>query len=231
MSEYLIQSSTLEDIADAIRSKTGGSALINPEDMADKIDSIQTGDPYDIARQLISGTLTEYIDPQVTTLAHSAFYNRTSLTSVIVHSVTHIGSNAFYSVSAPLAFPNLTSFAAYALYNCKSSVVDFGATFHANIMNYLFDNATNLKNLIFRYNGIVPLVNIAQSMPPSFVSNGTGGTIYIPKTLYDHLGDGTALDYKSASNWSTIDGYGTITWAQIEGSQYETHYADGTEIS
>lgn len=43
MSDYLIQSSTLEDIADAIRSKTGGSALINPEDMADEIDSISTG--------------------------------------------------------------------------------------------------------------------------------------------------------------------------------------------
>lgn len=43
MSEYLIQSETLEDIADAIRSKTGGSALIAPEDMADEIESIQTG--------------------------------------------------------------------------------------------------------------------------------------------------------------------------------------------
>ena len=42
MSDYLIESSTLEDIADAIRSKTGGSALINPEDMADEIDGLAT---------------------------------------------------------------------------------------------------------------------------------------------------------------------------------------------
>lgn len=51
--------------------------------------------------------------------------------------------------------------------------------------------------------------------------NGTGGTIYIPKALYDHLGDGSDFDYKAATNWSTYDSYGTITWAQIEGSEYE----------
>lgn len=43
MSDYLIQSETLADIADAIRAKTGGSALINPEDMASKIESIPSG--------------------------------------------------------------------------------------------------------------------------------------------------------------------------------------------
>lgn len=43
MSDYLIQSATLDGIADAIRAKTGGSALINPEDMASEIDSISSG--------------------------------------------------------------------------------------------------------------------------------------------------------------------------------------------
>ena len=74
----------------------------------------------------------------------------------------------------------------------------------------------------------IPSTNCFNSTP--FKSGGTGGTIYIPKVLYDHLGDGTSLDYKAATNWSTIDGYGTITWAQIEGSIYETQYADGTPI-
>lgn len=64
-----------------------------------------------------------------------------------------------------------------------------------------------------------------------FKNGGTGGTIYIPKSLYNHLGDGGSYDYKSATNWATYDGYGTITWAQIEGSIYETQYADGTSIS
>ena len=64
-----------------------------------------------------------------------------------------------------------------------------------------------------------------------FKSGGTGGTIYIPKVLYDELGTGSAKDFKAATNWSTIDGYGTITWAQIEGSQYDGYYADGSPIT
>ena len=63
-----------------------------------------------------------------------------------------------------------------------------------------------------------------------FASGGSGGTIYIPESLYNHLGDGTSSDYKAATNWSTVNGYGTITWAKIEGSQYENYYADGTPI-
>lgn len=55
----------------------------------------------------------------------------------------------------------------------------------------------------------------------AFKSGGVGGTIYIPKSLYDHLGDGSEYDYKASTNWSAVDARGTITWAQIEGSEYE----------
>jgi hypothetical protein len=89
-----------------------------------------------------------------------------------------------------------------------------------------------LKTIIIRKSdACATLNNVGTFAETPFASGGSGGTIYIPKALYDHLGDGTALDYKSATNWSTLDGYGTITWAQIEGSYYETHYADGTVIS
>ena len=43
MADYLIHDSTLEDIADAIRAKTGGSSLIEPEDMPTEIASISGG--------------------------------------------------------------------------------------------------------------------------------------------------------------------------------------------
>jgi len=43
MADYLIHDSTLEDIADAIRSKTGGSSLIAPEEMPTEIASISGG--------------------------------------------------------------------------------------------------------------------------------------------------------------------------------------------
>lgn len=93
-----------------------------------------------------------------------------------------------------------------------------------------FTGCTNLETLILRGTSITLLSANAFNNTP-FKNGGSGGTIYIPKSLYDHLGDGTSLDYKAATNWSTFDGYGTITWAQIEGSIYETQYADGTPIS
>ena len=87
----------------------------------------------------------------------------------------------------------------------------------------------NMATLILRYSSIVKLAKW-DVLPSRFGNNGAGGTVYIPQSLYNHLGDGTASDYKAASNWSTYEGYGTITWAKIEGSQYENYYIDGTAI-
>jgi hypothetical protein len=47
MAEYIIQDSTLTDIADAIRAKDGSSAPILTEDMADAIAAIPSGGGYD----------------------------------------------------------------------------------------------------------------------------------------------------------------------------------------
>lgn len=44
MAEYLIQSETLDDIADAINAKTGGSSAMTPAEMAAAIGSISGGD-------------------------------------------------------------------------------------------------------------------------------------------------------------------------------------------
>lgn len=93
-----------------------------------------------------------------------------------------------------------------------------------------FQNCSQLNTLVFRAPYVTPIANLNAISGTPFASGRSGGTIYIPKALYDHLGDGTSLDYKTATNWSTIDGYGTITWAQIEGSIYETQYVDGTPI-
>ena len=100
------------------------------------------------------------------------------------------------------------------------------------IYNNAFQNNSNLTTLILRNPNVIrSLQGVAAFNGTPFASGGTGGTIYLPKALYDHLGDGTALDYQSATNWSTVYAYGTITWAQIEGSQYETQFADGTPLA
>ena len=43
MAEYLIQSETLDDIADAINAKTGGSSAMTPAEMVTAIAAIETG--------------------------------------------------------------------------------------------------------------------------------------------------------------------------------------------
>ena len=89
-----IQQTKFKEIADAIRAKTGSSALIKPSEFASKISSIN-GDTQ--LKSLIEGTITECIIPEGTTVLRSyAFYNCRSLTSITIpNSVTSIGNNAF----------------------------------------------------------------------------------------------------------------------------------------
>ena len=114
-------------------------------------------------------------------------------------STVGMGSNAFYG-------------------DAKLEIVDIGSC--NSIGNTAFYNCSKLTTIIMRKTSLVTLNNTNSFNNSPFKSGGTGGHIYIPKVLYDQLGTGTN-DYKAATNWSTVDGYGTITWHQIEGSEYE----------
>lgn len=142
------------------------------------------------------------------------FSGCTSLVTVVLPAVSGTGN-------LPLAFSGDTALKA----------VDLGDN-SGGITNKSFSDCTSFDTLILRSSSSVwALGNTNVFTNTKFASGGSGGTIYIPKSMHDHLGDGTSLDYKAATNWSTINGYGTITWAKIEGSQYENYYADGTAIS
>ena len=121
-----------------------------------------------------------------------------------------------------LRFPNATSSSSQQINGGNSNlmIADLGSVnkFAAN----LFYNNSSLSTIILRKsNAIVGLDNVSAFSGTPFKNGGAGGTIYIPKVLYDHLGDNTSNDYKKATNWATVDGYGTITWAKLEGSPYE----------
>ena len=128
--------------------------------------------------------------------------------------------------SDPNSSTNYYTFA----YNSALTIVDVGTLGRGNIGNMAFGSCPNLKTIILRSTTRLTLDGTGAFSGTPFASGGSGGTIYIPKALYDHLGDGTSSDYKAATNWSTLNGYGTITWAQIEGSTYETHYGNGELI-
>lgn len=138
--------------------------------------------------------------------------------------VTYLGQNAFRECTylTEARFPKLESQHAtgYVFYGCsRLALLDWGLN---QLKVNTFTNCSALKTLILRKTtGIQPLQNTTVFNGTPFKSGGSGGTIYIPEALYNHLGDGSALDYKAAANWSTYDGYGTITWAKLEGSAYE----------
>ena len=174
-----------------------------------------------------------------------SFANCKSLVSIHLPNLTTLyATHCFDGCSAltMACFPKLgTGSTQYTytatFYNCSSlQSADLGTLGDTSrgrgLNNQDFYGCTNLKTLILRKNdAICALGNISCFQNSSIASGGNGCTIYIPKALYDHLGDGSSLDYKAATNWSTVDGYETITWAQIEGSIYETQYADGTPIT
>lgn len=201
-------------------------------------------DTYAVARALLENAATEYIDDTITVLRRGAFFGCSNLTTVKVHNVEYIkyvnnvagqaGAFAGCGVTT-LALPKLrissVGIDGYRLFENASNLttIDLGQLFN-QVPAVTFFNCTNLSTIVLRSPTLAPLGGTNAFNGSPFKSGGTGGTIYIPKSLYDHLGDGTANDYKAATNWATVDGYGTITWAQIEGSAYETQYADGTPI-
>lgn len=135
-------------------------------------------------------------------LGNSMFRGCTSLTNVNLRNLDRAAENMFYGCSA------LT-------------------TLEFNAITYIYASAfarcSNLATLIIRSNNVPTLTDVNAFTGTPFGSGGSGGTIYVPSDLIS--------SYQSASNWSTLHGYGTVTWTAIEGSTYETQYADGTAIS
>lgn len=163
------------------------------------------------------------------------FSGNSAITSACINSAT-VATSIFYSCSAITAIA--VTQATYTNGRFTKPAEACNALKAIDVSKNASNSGTNaysvgssLDTLVLRRNGLVGLwggVNCFKGT--KFASGASGGTIYIPKSMYDHLGDGSSLDYKAASNWSTVDSYGTITWAQIEGSQYEYYYVDGTPI-
>lgn len=135
-----------------------------------------------------------------------------------------LGNMGSASHHVTIVLPKLTAMGSSAFRNCVWAAIDLGPDL-AELADASIMPGQNFKSILIlrRSSGIVSALTSASI---NGLSNRT--TVYIPKALYDHLGDGGSLDYKVATNWSAKAS--TVTWAQIEGSIYETQYADGTTI-
>ena len=169
--------------------------------------------------------ITSFTSGSITKLnLAKGFQGCTALVSCkITAAITTLETNQWDGCSSlqTLELPYLTAnFPTYGAASCFQLVLaDIGSA--AQLIANGFRNASRLATLILRKTSVMSLQNVSAFQGTPFASGGTGGTIYIPKSLYDHLGDGTSSDYKAATNWSALNGYGTVTWAKIEGSAYE----------
>lgn len=215
------------------------------------------GDPAEVIKKYADGTLTE-IDltgvtsviprafayrqygnelrinaPDLTTVEQYSFWQSTKITSGYFPMVTTIGTEGFFNTRfVKVAFPSLTTISGSSNFSSNTSLIAIDLGRVSKLVNACLSGCSKLTTIVLRKSStITTMQRISALNSTPFASGGSGGTIYIPKVLYDELGTGSSLDYKAAMNWSTLDSYGTITWAQIEGSYYETHYADDTEIS
>lgn len=225
----------LTSVANAIRTKGGTSAsLAFPAGFVQAIGDI-SGGGADTFAQICNGDISSYESNILTIIPANTLRSNTTLTSLKAPNLKNIGSYGLGgfrgTVIALPGYEGNGSNDGYIFSGATSlTTVDFGTAI-VRLNGNLFNGATSIDTLIIRKTTIPTMSNVNAIATTKFKSGGTGGTIYIPKSLYDHLGDNSSSDYKAASNWSTVNGYGTITWAKIEGSIYENAYADGTPIT
>ena len=204
-----------------------GVTGIKATDTSDNVVTFESGgDPYEIARKFVAMNLVEYIDDKTTAIKNKAFMDTSTLTKVIIHNATGTFQQAFSGTSVRyVAFPKMTSVTNYAGAN-NASLYGLDFTALSSLNSYAFTNNSNMKKLVLRRTSApVTLNNINVFNNTSFASGKAGGTLYVPQDLI--------ASYKSATNWSTILGYGSGEQNQIlpiEGSTYETQYIDGTPI-
>lgn len=195
-------------------------------------DVTQGGESYETEflelKNIIEGNVTEIDNSTITKWTSGLLYQHNGITKHVWREVVDRASNQFFrgvNTMTLCVFPKLVATSNDMFWDCKNlAVADFGAlTSNVGFDAYTFENCSSLTTLILRPNHIVKLWSVNAFSGTPYKEGGTGGEIYVPSAQIEN--------YKVATNWSTVNGWGTITWKAIEGSQYENYYADGSEVT
>lgn len=159
--------------------------------------------------------LTEINLPNATVCQDRLADSCVALTTVYLPKMTYVGANAF---SGCTSLTNLLFESAEIAYTtCFSGCTNLESVEFGKSVDFIrqntFKNCAKLKRLILRGERVstYSYANIFDGTP--FASGGTGGTVYVPQALIP--------EYEAATNWSTLVAAGTLTFAAIEGSEYE----------
>ena len=173
-------------------------------------------------------TISDLSIPNLTTVNESAFDGATCnpTRGIIFNNLSTVNNSAFRSFKGvkSLVLPKVTAINKNTLFGDMSDLesLDIGSTASTGFATWACSGCTKLAVIILRKNAVVSLANINSLNATCFASGQSGGTLYVPSSIKSA--------YQSASNWSTILGYANNQILSIEGSYYETHYADGTLI-
>ena len=259
MSKVLVTEQHLQDIADAIRSKSGGGGTtLKVSDMAQAIEDIPSGDGEWATDGIASnsepnGAIT--ITSAVAQIYMRAFSNKEGITEVTLEGSPYISNYAFdgckgiTKLNAPnlqriyssdfnassfvfngctalrqVCFPKYGDYAVgtYAFQGCTSlTVADLG---RCNNIQNAFIGCSALRTLILRRTNNAARASVGGSQGfAGIYNNPMDSAIYVPSALIP--------TYQSATNWAALYALNPDIFKPIEGSYYETHYADGTEIA
>lgn len=100
MANVLIEESTMSNIANAIRSKTGKSDLILAKNMPSEIESIESGGNDDLFNALVDNSITGKVVTNVTRIRRYVLSYAENITEIEALQVTTIDNNAIYFCSA-----------------------------------------------------------------------------------------------------------------------------------
>lgn len=200
---------------------------------------VPAGDPNENLEKANNNTLTS-ISSNMTQVKQYLFAGCTNLTQINFPALTTINTYAFYKCGfSSFVTENYVNLWSNCFRECANleTVVLKGGCYRIDIS--VFERCTALQAVdcasfdrfginggAFYYTGAIEalilrqtdsVVNLSAAIPASSALTTTG-YIYVPAALVD--------TYKAATNWSVVAS--RIT--SIEGSYYETHYANGTPI-
>lgn len=221
MAEYLVHSTDLTAVADAIRQKGGTTELLQfPEGFVSAVEAIQTGSgtaAEDKMTKYVQGQLTELVDSGITAVNANylgyqnsaftlvdlpnaagecksyAFYFATGLTTCNLPKITSLGNACFmYSKLKNTNFSALETIKAECFRSCTSLTrIDLPALKEIKGASH-FSGCTSLTTVILRSSTMVTIEN-ANTFNNTPIASGAG-YIYVPADLVS--------TYQAASIWS-----------------------------
>lgn len=120
MPNVLINDSTMQSIADAIRTKNGTQDTYKPSQMPQAILEIEGGGDNGLFESLVDGNISGDIVVEVESMRANAFSSCLNLESLSAENVKTMGNTACNNCENLLkvSFPELTAFSVQSFYNC-----------------------------------------------------------------------------------------------------------------